>query len=61
MATNWARHHESAAIAVMRKESYRDYQNDIARSVPATLRLLCTSALACAPEPLRMDVPLRAA
>jgi putative hydroxymethylpyrimidine transport system substrate-binding protein len=44
-ATNWARHHESAAVAVMRKESYRDYQNDIARSVPATLRLLRTSAL----------------
>ncbi len=44
-ATNWARHHQTAAIAVMRKESYRDYQNDIARSVPATLRLLRTSAL----------------
>ena len=44
-ATNWARHHQAAAIAVMRKESYRDYQNDIARSVPATLRLLRTSAL----------------
>jgi putative hydroxymethylpyrimidine transport system substrate-binding protein len=44
-ATAWARSHPATAVAVMRKESYRDYKDTIAASVPATLRLLRTSAL----------------
>jgi putative hydroxymethylpyrimidine transport system substrate-binding protein len=44
-ATAWARSHEAAALAVMRRESYRDYRGTLARSVPATLRLLRTSRL----------------
>ncbi len=45
LATAWARTHPAAAVAVMGKETYRDYKNIIATSVPATLRLLHTSAL----------------
>jgi putative hydroxymethylpyrimidine transport system substrate-binding protein len=44
-ATAWARRHPAAAVAVMDRESYRDYKNIIATSVPATLRLLHTTAL----------------
>jgi putative hydroxymethylpyrimidine transport system substrate-binding protein len=44
-ATAWARAHPRAAVAVMRAESYRDYRDTIAASVPATLRLLHTSRL----------------
>jgi putative hydroxymethylpyrimidine transport system substrate-binding protein len=44
-ATTWARAHPAAAVAVMRQESYRDYKNTIAASVPATLKLLRTSKL----------------
>lgn len=45
LATAWARTHPAGAIAVMRRETYRDYKNIIAASVPATLRLLHTTAL----------------
>lgn len=42
--TDWARAHPTAAVAVMRRHSADDYKNVLARSVPATLRLLGTEA-----------------
>jgi putative hydroxymethylpyrimidine transport system substrate-binding protein len=45
VSTEWARRHPAAALAVMRRHSSRDYKDVLARSVPATLRLLDTSAL----------------
>jgi putative hydroxymethylpyrimidine transport system substrate-binding protein len=44
-STAWAREHPGAALAVMRQHSSRDYKQMLARSVPATLRLLRTSSL----------------
>lgn len=44
-ATAWAKAHPAAAVAVMKKESYRDYQGQLERSVPATLALLGSPAL----------------
>jgi putative hydroxymethylpyrimidine transport system substrate-binding protein len=44
-ATAWARAHPAGAIAVMGRETYRDYKNITATSVPATLGLLHTTAL----------------
>jgi ABC-type nitrate/sulfonate/bicarbonate transport system substrate-binding protein len=44
-STVWARGHQSQAIAIMRTQSARDYKGQIARSVPATLKLLRTSRL----------------
>jgi putative hydroxymethylpyrimidine transport system substrate-binding protein len=40
--TDWAKAHPGAAVAVMRRHSADDYKNVLARSVPATLRLLGT-------------------
>jgi putative hydroxymethylpyrimidine transport system substrate-binding protein len=42
--TTWAKAHPAGAIAVMRRHSADDYKNVLSRSVPATLRLLGTSA-----------------
>jgi putative hydroxymethylpyrimidine transport system substrate-binding protein len=42
--TDWAKAHPSAAVAVMRRHSADDYKNVLARSVPATLRLLGTES-----------------
>ena len=44
-STAWARAHQAAAIAIMRAHSSRDYRGQIAKSVPATLKLLRTSRL----------------
>ena len=38
--TDWAKAHPGGAVAVMRRHSADDYKNVLARSVPATLRLL---------------------
>jgi putative hydroxymethylpyrimidine transport system substrate-binding protein len=46
--TDWAKAHPGAAVAVMRRHSADDYRDVLARSVPATLRLLGTEA---PPEP----------
>jgi putative hydroxymethylpyrimidine transport system substrate-binding protein len=40
--TDWAKAHPGAAVAVMRRHSADDYRDVLARSVPATLRLLGT-------------------
>ena len=40
--TDWAKAHPSAAVAVMRRHSADNYKDVLARSVPATLRLLGT-------------------
>jgi putative hydroxymethylpyrimidine transport system substrate-binding protein len=44
-ATEWARSHPQQAIEVMRRHSSRDYRDVLEQSVPATLKLLDTSAL----------------
>ena len=44
-ATRWAQAHPKAAIAVMERNAYRDYQGTIRASVPATLDLLRTAPL----------------
>jgi putative hydroxymethylpyrimidine transport system substrate-binding protein len=44
-ATAWTRGHPAAAVAVMGRETYRDYRDITATSVPATLRLLHTTSL----------------
>ncbi len=44
-STAWARAHPQDAVAIMRAHSSRDYLGQIDKSVPATLRLLRTSAL----------------
>jgi putative hydroxymethylpyrimidine transport system substrate-binding protein len=44
-ATRWAQAHPAEAVAVMERHAYRDYQNTISTSVPATLDLLHTGPL----------------
>ena len=43
--TAYAKAHPATALAVMRANSSRDYQNALATSVPETLRLLDTTSL----------------
>jgi putative hydroxymethylpyrimidine transport system substrate-binding protein len=44
-ATRWAQSHPKDAIALMERHAYRDYQDTIRASVPATLDLLRTGPL----------------
>ena len=44
-ATRWAQAHPAEAVAVMERHAYRDYQDTISASVPATLDLLRTGPL----------------